>query len=108
VDWLADRVYVASGNRIYSCPLDKDLCVTVVDRLPKPAAAVKIDPINGFLFYVLTGPNLGLHRLDLGQISHLWSTSLSPSEAHALRMRTAQPELILPMPDLYTVTIDFG
>ncbi|GFR72265.1 tyrosine-protein kinase receptor [Elysia marginata] len=110
VDWLADRVYIASSNRIFSCPLDRDLCVTVVDRLPKAASAVKIDPINGFLFYVLTGPNLGLHRLDLGQISHLWAPRPRQSEM-ALghhRTKTARPELILSMPDLHTVTIDFA
>ena len=59
-----------------------------------------------FLFYVLTGPNLGLHRLDLGQISHLWS-DLSPAESYVHRTRTVRPELIIPMPDLYTVIIDF-
>ncbi|KAK3786751.1 hypothetical protein RRG08_000957 [Elysia crispata] len=110
VDWLADRVYVASNSgskkRIYSCPLHKDLCVTVVDNLSETPRAVKVDPINGFLFYVLTGPNLGLHRLDLGQISHLWS-DLSPAESYVHRTRTVRPELIIPMPDLYTVIIDF-
>ena len=64
--------------------------------------------LHRYLFYVLTGPNLGLHRLDLGQVSHLWSTSLTPMESQAHRTRVARPELILSMPDLYTAVIDLA
>ncbi|GFN97601.1 tyrosine-protein kinase receptor [Plakobranchus ocellatus] len=108
VDWLDDRAYIASENRIYSCPLERDLCVTVVDRLPKPPSDVNIDPINGFLYYVLSGTNFGLYRLDLGQIQHLWSPTGQTSGSRRILTRTVRPELIVEMSDLRTFVIDYS
>ncbi|CAG5115203.1 unnamed protein product, partial [Candidula unifasciata] len=102
VDWLADRAYVASKDRIYSCPLDKDLCVVVVRGLSKPASVVKVDPINGYLYYIINGLGKGLYRIALGAISHLWTNPYSFPAVPA-----TSPRLIVPMSDLQTHVIDF-
>ncbi|XP_035828604.1 proto-oncogene tyrosine-protein kinase ROS [Aplysia californica] len=105
VDWLADRVFIASRDRIYSCPLERDLCVVVVNGLGKAASDVRVDPINGFLYYVINGEGQGLYRIDLGDISHKWTSSSTSLPSSATN--TPKAELIVAMSDLRTHVIDF-
>ncbi|KAL8573555.1 hypothetical protein ACOMHN_047826 [Nucella lapillus] len=92
VDWLADRVYIASLNRLYSCPLDRDLCFVAVGNLGSTPSDVKVDPVNGYLYYVLTGQDKGLYRLDL----------------HTIRPASnPKPRQIVSINDLSAFVVDF-
>ncbi|ESP04075.1 hypothetical protein LOTGIDRAFT_156686 [Lottia gigantea] len=67
IDWLNDTAFIISRNRIYSCPLYKenDQCVVVIDGLDTPPTDVKVDPLNGYLYYC---DGRGIFRLDLADV----------------------------------------
>ncbi|XP_067675199.1 proto-oncogene tyrosine-protein kinase ROS-like isoform X2 [Haliotis asinina] len=69
VDWLNDRVYILSRNRIFGCPLARDDCIVVVDGLTVPPGDLKVDPVNGFLYFTQDGEGKGLYRIDLADIN---------------------------------------
>ncbi|XP_076466208.1 proto-oncogene tyrosine-protein kinase ROS-like [Babylonia areolata] len=92
VDWLADRVYVASLNRLYSCPLEVDRCFVAVGNLDSTPTDVKVDPVNGYLYYALNGTDKGLYRIDLDTIR--------PTA-------TPRPQQIVTMDDLSAFAVDF-
>ncbi|XP_013070385.2 proto-oncogene tyrosine-protein kinase ROS-like isoform X4 [Biomphalaria glabrata] len=96
VDWLSDRVYVASADRIYSCPLDQDRCVVILNGLQPSPSDLKVDPINGFLYYVISGQ--GLYRIDLGDIQLVTSFQSQPYRPRS--------QLVIDMADLWTHIID--
>ncbi|KAK7463223.1 hypothetical protein BaRGS_00038208, partial [Batillaria attramentaria] len=92
VDWLADRVYIASRKRIYNCPLDRDTCFVAIDNLPSTPTDVKVDPVNGYLYFALHGKGRGLYRVDLTLIHR----TAKPRPAH-----------IVTSDDLHAFVIDF-
>ncbi|XP_025097919.1 proto-oncogene tyrosine-protein kinase ROS-like isoform X4 [Pomacea canaliculata] len=92
VDWLADRIYIASQRRIYSCPLDRDRCIVVLNNLKGSPTDIKVDPVNGYLYYAIPGKNQGLFRVDLASL---------PASS------TFQPSQIIGYDDLWTFVVDF-
>ena len=85
VDWLNDHLYIVSECRISRCDLNGENLEHLVDgfdeepktksRIP---ANVQVDPINGYLFWSLSGEEKGgIYRHDLkkftGQVQHYQS-----------------------------------
>ncbi|CAI9740160.1 proto-oncogene tyrosine-protein kinase ROS-like isoform X2, partial [Octopus vulgaris] len=69
VDWLHNKAYLAGDQEIYQCFLPPQYtCHLAVSQLQARASDIKVDPINGFLYYTQSGPNNGIFRVDLGDI----------------------------------------
>ncbi|KAK6171122.1 hypothetical protein SNE40_019378 [Patella caerulea] len=70
VDWLNDRAFIISRDRIYSCPLyaKTDVCVVVISGLKSSKADVKVDPLNGYMYYSDYGLGRGIYRVDLADV----------------------------------------
>ncbi|KAL5011108.1 hypothetical protein ScPMuIL_013413 [Solemya velum] len=68
IDWLTDKVYIIDGNKIYQCALDRSQCFVAVGPIPDTPSDIKVDPINGFLYYTKSGQGQGLWRVDIGEI----------------------------------------
>uniref|UniRef100_A0A0L8G0C2 Fibronectin type-III domain-containing protein n=1 Tax=Octopus bimaculoides TaxID=37653 RepID=A0A0L8G0C2_OCTBM len=69
VDWLHNKAYIAGDQEIYQCFLPpKYTCHLAVGHLQSRASDIKVDPINGFLYYTQSGQNNGIFRVDLGDI----------------------------------------
>ncbi|KAK3578565.1 hypothetical protein CHS0354_025280 [Potamilus streckersoni] len=92
IDWLQDHAYIIDGLRIYRCSLVRDDCIVAADVSPHRPTDVKVDPINGYLYIVLTGEKKGLFRIDLADISP--TTLPTPQQLISV--------------DLLTLNIDFN
>ncbi|XP_061176227.1 proto-oncogene tyrosine-protein kinase ROS-like isoform X2 [Saccostrea echinata] len=74
LDWLRDILYVVNQLQIYQCDIQTDTCYPATGKLPAVPADIKVDPINGYLYFTLSVGQQGLYRVDTGDI-----TSLSPA-----------------------------
>ncbi|XP_048766735.2 proto-oncogene tyrosine-protein kinase ROS-like isoform X2 [Ostrea edulis] len=81
LDWLRDILYVVCKLQIYQCDLQTDNCYPATEILPAEPADIKVDPINGFLFFTLSAGQQGLYRIDTGDITspcNITSPRLAP------------------------------
>ncbi|XP_059177002.1 proto-oncogene tyrosine-protein kinase ROS-like isoform X2 [Physella acuta] len=99
LDWLSDRVYVASEDKIYSCPLFKDLCFVVIQGLVSTAVDIKVDPVNGFFYLIIVGQ--GLYRFNLSDLQGSHMTFRQP-------LSLDRAKFVLSVNDLYTYIIDIS
>ncbi|KAL4233201.1 hypothetical protein ACF0H5_007885 [Mactra antiquata] len=65
IDWLHNKAYITDGHRIYQCTIQYDWnCSVVTDLVPYQPLEIKVDPINGFLYYTLRYED-GLYSIEL-------------------------------------------
>ncbi|KAH9381223.1 hypothetical protein HPB48_014466 [Haemaphysalis longicornis] len=69
VDWLNHFLYIVEDSQITRCNLSGDECMAVVLGFDKKPSEMKVDPYNGYLYWVLhNGTTGGLYRIDLARI----------------------------------------
>ncbi|XP_053397738.1 proto-oncogene tyrosine-protein kinase ROS-like isoform X2 [Mercenaria mercenaria] len=71
VDWLHNKAYIVDGHRIYQCTIiveDWNQCTVALDLVPNPPHELKVDPINGYLYYTLSN-KAGLYAVPLVDFS---------------------------------------
>ncbi|XP_064613642.1 proto-oncogene tyrosine-protein kinase ROS-like [Liolophura sinensis] len=68
VDWLNDDIYVVSQNKIYRCAVEKTDCQVALDGLDMTPTDIKVDPINGFLYFTIAAEGHGLYRVDMADL----------------------------------------
>ncbi|GAB1609056.1 proto-oncogene tyrosine-protein kinase ROS-like isoform X2, partial, partial [Argonauta hians] len=72
VDWLHNMAYIASNYEIYQCSLPPNCaCRLALEHLETRASDIKVDPVNGFLYYTQSGTSSGIFRVDLNNIGTL-------------------------------------
>ncbi|CAC5423207.1 unnamed protein product [Mytilus coruscus] len=69
VDWLHNYTYIVDGLMIKRCDLDRPSCIMATEMLPSQPDVIKVDPINGFLFFTQGSINMGLYAVDIGEIT---------------------------------------
>ncbi|XP_060592485.1 proto-oncogene tyrosine-protein kinase ROS-like isoform X2 [Ruditapes philippinarum] len=93
VDWLHNKAYVIDGHRIYQCTIiidDWNQCIVALDLVPNPPHELKVDPINGYLYYTLSN-KAGLYSVPLIDFS---------------QRSEPDPTLVIPV-ELQTFFIDY-
>lgn len=69
VDWLNHMLYMVEGEQINVCNLTGSECRVAVSGFGKKPSEMKVDPYNGYLYWVLqNGTTGGLYRIDLAKI----------------------------------------
>ncbi|CAG2239895.1 Tyrosine-protein kinase Btk29A,Tyrosine kinase receptor Cad96Ca,Discoidin domain-containing receptor 2,Tyrosine-protein kinase receptor TYRO3,Putative neurotrophin receptor LTRK 1,ALK tyrosine kinase receptor,Tyrosine-protein kinase ABL2,Tyrosine-protein kinase abl-1,Tyrosine-protein kinase receptor UFO,Macrophage colony-stimulating factor 1 receptor,Leukocyte tyrosine kinase receptor,Tyrosine-protein kinase receptor Tie-1,Receptor-type tyrosine-protein kinase FLT3,ALK tyrosine kinase receptor homolog scd- len=69
IDWLHNYTYIVDGLMIKRCDLDRPSCIMATEMLPSQPDVIKVDPINGFLFFTQGSINMGLYAVDIGEIT---------------------------------------
>lgn len=69
VDWLRNILYVVNQRQIHQCDTQTDTCRPASAPLSAVPADIKVDPLNGYLYFTLTSGQQGLYRIDTGDIT---------------------------------------
>uniref|UniRef100_A0A8W8J0U6 Tyrosine-protein kinase receptor n=1 Tax=Magallana gigas TaxID=29159 RepID=A0A8W8J0U6_MAGGI len=69
VDWLRNILYVVNQRQIHQCDTQTDSCRPASGMLEAVPADIKVDPLNGYLYFTLTSGQQGLYRIDTGDIT---------------------------------------
>ncbi|KAL3251010.1 hypothetical protein MRX96_055273 [Rhipicephalus microplus] len=95
VDWLNQLLYILEDGQITRCNFTGQDCRTAVSGFDKRPSEMKVDPYNGYLYWVLqNGTTGGLYRIDLARIAK-----------NAAARREAQ--LLVKDTDLRTFVVDY-
>ncbi|KAH7938487.1 hypothetical protein HPB49_024612 [Dermacentor silvarum] len=69
VDWLSQLLYIVQDGQITRCNFTGQDCRTAVWGFEQRPSEMKVDPYNGYLYWVLqNGTTGGLYRIDLARI----------------------------------------
>ncbi|XP_050027352.2 proto-oncogene tyrosine-protein kinase ROS isoform X2 [Dermacentor andersoni] len=69
VDWLSQLLYIVEDGQITRCNFTGQDCRTAVWGFEQRPSEMKVDPYNGYLYWVLqNGTTGGLYRIDLARI----------------------------------------
>ncbi|KAL1483200.1 hypothetical protein MTO96_013085 [Rhipicephalus appendiculatus] len=95
VDWLSQLLYILEDGQITRCNFTGQDCRTAVSGFDQRPSEMKVDPYNGYLYWVLqNGTTGGLYRIDLARIVK-----------NAASRRDAQ--LLVKDTDLRTFVVDY-
>ncbi|XP_077488341.1 receptor protein-tyrosine kinase sevenless isoform X1 [Amblyomma americanum] len=95
VDWLNQLLYILEDGQITRCNFSGQECRTAVWGFNKKPSEMKVDPYNGYLYWVLqNGTTGGLYRIDLARIQR---TAAARQEA----------QLLVKDADLKTFVVDY-
>nr|XP_022292756.1 proto-oncogene tyrosine-protein kinase ROS-like isoform X1 [Crassostrea virginica] len=69
LDWLRNILYVVNKNQILQCDVVTNNCRPASMTLSTVPVDVKVDPLNGYLYFTLGSDKQGLYRIDTGDIT---------------------------------------
>ncbi|CAH1787938.1 unnamed protein product [Owenia fusiformis] len=78
VDWINHHLYIAASNKVVQCTLNCTACKVVVERTHGGIRQIKVDPYNGFFYWLQYQK---LHRVDLSELP-VKKATICPSLSH--------------------------
>ena len=87
IDWLNDKLYYSEENRFLRCDLNGDSLESIVTGFKERPIDMKVDPYNGYLFWLLKDPGTNgvlLYRIDLAKLSQHNNRKLAYTNGHVI------------------------